>query len=42
MRISDHVVVMNFGQKIAEGGPREVQANAAVVEAYLGVEEEEC
>jgi ABC-type branched-subunit amino acid transport system ATPase component len=42
MRISDHVVVMNFGRKIAEGRPYEVQANAAVVEAYLGVEEEEC
>jgi branched-chain amino acid transport system permease protein len=42
MRISDHVVVMNFGRKIAEGRPYEVQANAAVVEAYFGDEEEEC
>lgn len=42
MKISDHVVVMNFGRKIAQGRPHEVQANAAVVEAYLGVEDEEC
>jgi ABC-type branched-subunit amino acid transport system ATPase component/ABC-type branched-subunit amino acid transport system permease subunit len=36
MRLADRVVVMDFGQKIAEGRPDEVQSNAAVQEAYLG------
>lgn len=39
MDISDHVTVLNFGRKIAEGTPTEVSANSAVVSAYLGLTE---
>ncbi len=36
MNLTDHIVVMDFGTKIAEGRPEEIQTNPAVLEAYLG------
>ena len=36
MAVSDHVVVLDFGRKVAEGAPDEVQKNAEVIRAYLG------
>ncbi len=41
MRMSDHIVVLDYGEKISEGTPQQIRNDPKVIAAYLGVEEEE-
>ena len=38
MGVADYVFVLNYGSKLAEGSPKEIQRNPEVIKAYLGGE----